>query len=322
MLTLRLAPARELLDSSNGATSGARPSPLAGPGRVNEMTGRWTDDHCHLGWAPGGHDADVDGDPEADGDADGSGLIDGGFAERLDGAVADAQQAGVERMITVGTDETRSAQAIAAAHRHPGVVWATVGLHPHEASHRSVDRLTALLDDPTNQPAVVAVGECGLDYHYEHSPREVQREMFAAQIAVAHERDLALVIHTREAWDDTFAILDAEGVPERTVLHCFTGGPDELARGLDRGMFVSFSGIVTFGGAGDVRAAAKLCPLDRVLVETDSPYLAPVPHRGKPNRPALVPLVGAAVAEAMGRPVDDVAAATWDNTTRAYGLPT
>lgn len=272
---------------------------------------RWTDNHCHLGW-----DGEGDVFPEAT-----------AFAGEIDAVVAEARAAGVERMITVGTDAERSAGAIAAARRHPGVVWATVGLHPHEAK-LGLDGLVELLDPgsgavPGQTSAgspVVAVGECGLDYFYEHSPRDDQRTMFARQIALAHEHKLALVIHTRDAWNDTFDILDAEGVPERTVLHCFTGGPDELRRGLDRDMWVSFSGIVTFGRADELRAAAALCPLDRVLVETDSPYLAPVPHRGRPNRPALVPLVGAAVAQAMGRDLADVADATWDNATEVYGL--
>ena len=155
--------------------------------------------------------------------------------------------------------------------------------------------------------AVVAVGECGLDYYYEHSPRPAQREAFAAQIALAHLHGLTLVIHARDAWDDLFDVLAAEGVPERTVLHCFTGGPDEAARCLRAGMFVSFSGIVTFKNASDVRAAAALCPLDRLLVETDSPFLAPVPHRGRPNEPALLPLVGATVAGVKGCAVEEVA---------------
>ena len=137
---------------------------------------------------------------------------------------------------------------------------------------------------------------------------------------MAHARDLALVIHTREAWADTFDILAAEGVPARTVLHCFTGGPDDARRGLDLGMHVSFSGIVTFKTADDVRQAAAICPLDRVLVETDSPYLAPVPHRGQPNRPALVPLVGAALADAMGVDAETVAEASWANAERLYRL--
>ncbi len=254
---------------------------------------RWTDDHCHLGWEGG--------DP-----------ADPAVADQM---VADARAAGVERLVAVGTDATRSAEAVAAAARHPGVVWATVGLHPHDAVD-GLDGLAELLAEP----GVVAVGECGLDYHYDHSPRDVQRRAFAAQVALAHQHDLALVIHTREAWDDTFAVLDAEGVPARTVFHCFTGGAREAQACLDRGGYLSFSGIVTFRSAGDVREAAALCPLDRALVETDSPYLAPVPHRGRPNRPALVPVVGAALAEAMGTTVEAVAEATWINAERVYRL--
>ena len=254
---------------------------------------RWTDDHCHLGW---------DGDGPAD-------------AAVADGMVANAAAAGVERLVTVGTDRDRSADAVTAAARHPGVVWATVGLHPHDATD-GLDGLVELL----GEPGVVAVGECGLDYHYDHSPRDDQRRMFAAQVALAHDHDLALVIHTREAWDDTFAVLDAEGVPARTVFHCFTGGPAEAEKCLERGGHLSFSGIVTFPSAHDVRAAAAACPLDRALVETDSPYLAPVPHRGRPNRPSLVPVVGAGVAAVMGVSVGDVAAATWANAERVYRL--
>jgi TatD DNase family protein len=128
------------------------------------------------------------------------------------------------------------------------------------------------------------------------------------------------VIHTREAWADTFAILDAEGVPERTVFHCFTGGPDEARQCLDRGAYLSFSGIVSFKTADDVRAAAVLCPLERMTVETDSPYLAPVPHRGRKNQPAWVPLVGGAVAAAKGLDVDEVARATTANAERLFAF--
>ncbi len=246
------------------------------------MALRWTDNHCHL---PRG--------------------------EAAAGPVAEAREAGVDRMITVGTDAEHSRQAIEVARAHDGV-WATVGVHPHDAV-QGTEAIVALLDEPE----VVAVGECGLDYFYEHSPRPAQREVFAAQIHLAHERDLALVIHTRDAWDDTFDILAAEGVPERTVFHCFTGGPDEARRGLDLGIRLSFSGIITFPSGQDLRDAAAICPLDRVLVETDSPYLAPVPHRGRPNRPALVPLVGAAVAAARGVDVEAVAEATWANAADA-----
>jgi TatD DNase family protein len=238
----------------------------------------WTDAHCHI------------------------------TAEVLD----DARAAGVTRLITVGTDLASSRAAIALASAHDGV-WATAGVHPHDAKD-GIDGIEELLGD------VVAVGECGLDYHYEHSPRGVQREIFAAQIGLAHEHDLALVIHAREAWDDTFAVLASEGVPDRTVFHCFTGGPDEAERCLALGAALSFSGIVTFKTAGEVREAAVLCPLDRMMVETDSPYLAPVPHRGARNQPAWVPLVGAAVAETKGLPIEEVARATTATAERIFRL--
>jgi TatD DNase family protein len=228
--------------------------------------------------------------------------------------VAEARAAGVTRMIDVGTDVTDSAVAIERARRLDGV-WATAGVHPHEAAG-GVDGLVDLLA----APEVVAVGECGLDYHYDHSPRATQRQVFALQVGLAHQLDLALVIHTREAWDDTFAVLGSEGVPDRTVFHCFTGGPPEAERALALGADLSFSGIVTFPGADDVRQAAARCPLGNTLVETDAPFLAPVPHRGRPNRPALVAVVGVAVAEAQGRRVADVAAATVANASRVYRL--
>ena len=250
---------------------------------------RWIDDHCHLG--------------------DGT--------ERWPEAattIAEAHEAGVERMITVGCDLETSREAIRVASAFDGV-WATAGLHPHDATN-GLDGIVELLSDPV----VVAVGECGLDYHYDHSPREVQREIFAAQIALAHAHDLALVVHTREAWEDTFEVLAAEGVPERTVIHCFTGGPDEARRCLDLGAWLSFSGIVTFPGAPEVLEAAVLCPLDRLLVETDSPFLTPVPHRGKPNRPTLVPIVGRAIADARAVPVETVADVTWKNAEHVYRL--
>jgi len=230
-------------------------------------------------------------------------------------AVEEARAEGVERVITIGTDTEESRKAIDVARAAGDGVWATVGVHPHDATE-GVDGIVPMLDEA----GVVAVGECGLDYHYDHSPRDVQRSAFAAQISLANERGLALVIHTREAWDDTFDILRAEGVPARTVLHCFTGGPDEARRGLDVGAYLSFSGIVTFKGADDVREAAALCPLDRLLVETDAPFLAPVPHRGKPNRPAWVAVVGEAVAVAKNLDIHKVEGATWANTTTAFEL--
>jgi TatD DNase family protein len=229
--------------------------------------------------------------------------------------VAVAAGAGVTTMITVGCDRASSIEALDVAGRFPGV-RATVGLHPHEARH-GVDTVRDLFGGAVRP---VAVGECGLDYHYDHSPRDDQRRAFAAQIALAHELALPLVIHTREAWDDTFDILDAEGVPAHTVFHCFTGGPAEARRCLDRGAVLSFSGIVTFNGAPEVREAAAVTPLDRMLVETDSPYLAPVPQRGRPNRPAWVPLVGARLADVHGVDVEVVQGATRHNAERLFGL--
>lgn len=223
-------------------------------------------------------------------------------------------------MVTVGCDEVTSRAAIGHAGRFADV-WATVGLHPHEAVH-DLGWITSLLEDPAGT-RVVAVGECGLDYFYEHSPRDTQRAMFAAQIRLAHDHGLPLVIHTRDAWEETFAILDAEGTPASTIFHCFTGGPAEAERclALHSGVFLSFSGIVTFKSATALRAAAAITPLGRLLVETDSPYLSPVPHRGRPNQPAFVPLVGAAIAAAKEVDVAEVEAATWSATARAFRLP-
>jgi TatD DNase family protein len=246
----------------------------------------WTDSHCHLqyeGMAPD--------------------------------AVERAAEAGVTRIVCVGTDAEASRLAIEQARARPGAVWATAGLHPHDAA-RGIDGIEDLL----GEPEVVAVGECGLDYHYDHSPRPLQRRAFAEQVAMAKRHGVALVVHTREAWDDTFEVLSGEGVPERTVFHCFTGGPAEARRALDLGGFLSFSGIVTFRGADELRRAAALRPGERMLVETDAPFLAPAPHRGQPNQPAYVAVVGEAVAAVRGAAAGDVAAATWENAEAAFSL--
>ncbi|MEP7046717.1 MAG: TatD family hydrolase [Ilumatobacteraceae bacterium] len=230
----------------------------------------------------------------------------------VDDVIAAARAAGVTTMINVGCDAATTAEAIAVAATHADI-FATAGLHPHEAKH-GVSTILPYLDDPN----VVAIGECGLDYYYSHSPREEQREAFAAQIQLAHERSLPLVIHTRDAWDETFDILDAEGTPERTVFHCFTGGPDEARRCLDLGAFLSFSGIVTFKTAAELHDAARLCPIDRMLAETDSPYLAPVPHRGRTNQPAFVSHVVQALADLRSDTLDEVRAATVANACLAF----
>jgi TatD DNase family protein len=254
----------------------------------------WIDSHCHL---PAG----VEGDE----------------------LVGEAHRAGVVGLITIGTDLATS-QAAAVRAGSAESVWATAGVHPHDAelngSPATSDPGWAELVDLLARPRVVAVGECGLDYHYDHSPRATQRQVFDAQVEMANILDVPLVIHTREAWDDTFAVLDAATVPSTTIFHCFTGGPSEAERCLERGAFLSFSGIVTFASADEVRAAAAMCPLDRLLVETDSPYLAPAPHRGAPNRPALVVAVGRGLAEACGRSVAEIAEATTANARHAFRL--
>ncbi|HXR55049.1 MAG TPA: TatD family hydrolase [Acidimicrobiales bacterium] len=239
--------------------------------------------------------------------------------------LARAAELGVTHMVCVGTDAASSAQALELSASPPSGsprIWATVGLHPHEAS-RGIDEVAALLDRAmADGPRPVAVGECGLDYYYEHSPRSAQRDVFAAQIGLAQRHHLALVIHARDAWDDLFDVLTAEGVPDRTVLHCFTGGPTEARRCLDAGLFLSFSGIVTFNNATEVREAATLCPLDRLLVETDSPFLAPAPHRGKRNEPGNVSLVGAFVAGLKGLEPSVVASSSWQAAADVFAIAT
>jgi TatD DNase family protein len=226
--------------------------------------------------------------------------------------IAQARAAGVTTMIDVGCDAATTASAIAVATRFEGV-HATAGLHPHEARH-GVDTIVPFLDDPH----VVAVGECGLDYYYDHSPRDVQRSAFAAQIQLANQHGLPLVVHTRDAWDDTFDILRAEGAPARTIFHCFSGGPDEARSCLALGAYLSFSGIVTFKAAMDVQDAARLCPPDRLLVETDSPYLAPAPHRGRTNQPAYVVHVARHLAGLRAVTEEEICAVTSANACLAF----
>lgn len=230
----------------------------------------------------------------------------------VDDVIAAARAAGVTTMINIGCDAETTAQAIAIAAANDDI-FATAGLHPHEAKN-GVDSIVSYLDDPN----VIAVGECGLDYFYDHSPRPQQRDAFAAQIQLAHQHSMPLVIHTRDAWSDTFDILAAEGAPQHTIFHCFTGGPDEARACLELGAYLSFSGIVSFKTAVELHDAARLCPSDRLLVETDSPYLAPVPHRGRPNQPAFVTHVVRALADVRGADLDEVRSATVTNTCLAF----
>jgi TatD DNase family protein len=248
----------------------------------------WVDSHCHLQFVTGGADA----------------------------ALARARDVGVEWVVCVGTDLESSREAVELASRHPDV-RATVGLHPHDASR--FEQEWDALSELAAHEQVVAVGECGFDLHYEHSPRAAQETAFRAQVGLAHRLDRALVIHSRAAWDDTFRVLADEGPPARTVFHCFTGGALEARTALGLGARLSFSGIVSFPAAAEVRAAAAVAPLDRLLVETDAPYLAPVPYRGRENEPALVATVGAALAEARGEAPEGVAEATAAAALAVFG---
>lgn len=247
----------------------------------------WVDAHCH-----------VQGD-----DADGN--------------IARAHAAGVEWMVCVGTDLATSRDALDLASRHP-TVYGTVGLHPHDASAMADE--WEMLEALATTDECVAIGEAGFDLYYEHSPRDEQEVAFRWQIRLATRRALPLVIHSRDAWDDTFRVLDDEGVPDRTIFHCFTGGVDEAKAALDRGCMLSFSGIVSFKNANALRDAARIVPDESLLVETDAPYLTPEPFRGRPNEPALVGVVGAALAAA--RDVDPIAIAdlTRANAARVFGV--
>jgi TatD DNase family protein len=258
----------------------------------------WTDAHCHL-------QEQFLGDEET-------------TAALLD-TLARAYEGGVDRVVVIGTDATTSAQALEITSvEGPVDIYATVGLHPHDA-RQEIEPVLELAR--RGHPKLVGIGECGLDYYYEHSPRADQRRAFATQIALAHELDLALVIHARDAFDDLFEVLDSEGVPERTVVHCFTGTSEDAQACLALGCDISISGVVTFKNAELLREAVRSVPLARLHVETDSPFLAPVPYRGKANEPAFVTVVGEFVAELRGESFVEVREATRANTARLFRLP-
>jgi TatD DNase family protein len=232
-------------------------------------------------------------------------LADDTFASELDQVVERARDAGLERVLTIlaAGDPDEAAQAGKLIALWPDVRLA-VGVHPH-AAHEFADAPDSAADVVRRQvaatPEARAIGEIGLDYHYDFSPAAVQQQVFRAQLRLARELNRPVVIHTREADADTLAILVDEGAQAvGGVLHCFTGGPALARAGLDLGFYLSFAGILTFPKATDLRETAKLVPLDRLLVETDSPFLAPVPYRGKRNEPAHVRRVVEALAEAHG----------------------
>jgi TatD DNase family protein len=253
------------------------------------------DSHCHL------DHHQFDGDREA--------------------VIERALAAGVERLMAIGTGNGPPdlEAGIRLADRYPSF-YATVGVHPHDAAKATAEiypRLSALL----GHTKVVAAGEIGLDYHYDLSPRDVQRAVFVEQMSIARDARKPIVIHTREAWDDTVALLARHWAPTRIggIMHCFSGGPREAEQVLALGFYLSFGGIVTFPKALGVQEAARLAPADRILLETDAPYLAPVPKRGKRNEPAFVVETARKLAELRGETVEQVAAATSENFRRLIG---
>jgi len=253
---------------------------------------RLVDSHCHLNYE--------------------------GLADRQDQVLASARARGVTGFLNISTREKEWSDVISVAERNSDV-WATVGVHPHEADTHP-DLRSAALVEAASHPRVIAIGECGLDYYYDKSDRTAQRERFQAHIDAAREAGLPLVVHTRQAEADTAEILE-RAVKEggiTGVLHCFTGTAELARKGLDLGFYISLSGIVTFKNAQDLQETARGLPSDRMLVETDSPFLAPVPHRGKPCEPAFVADTAAFVAELRGEDPDALADATTANFYRLF----
>ena len=238
--------------------------------------------------------------------------------------LARARDAGVGAMVNVGCDLASSVRSLGLAAAH-AEVWATVGVHPHEARLAPAgfdDELVRL----AAHPRCVALGECGLDYHYDHSPRDVQRMVFARQVAAAGRARKPLVLHIRpkegaDAFDDAMEVLRAEGGRDRGgVFHCFTGTAEQARRALELGFYISLPGVVTFKDAGELPEVARFLPADRVLVETDAPYLAPVPQRGKRNEPAFVTHTADKVAELRGEDRLAFREVAGDNARRLFGL--
>jgi TatD DNase family protein len=240
------------------------------------------------------------------------------FAAELPEIVARAKSAGVGVCVTIGTKLSQFAAVADAAARFPDV-YCTVGSHPHEAGHEPLADCGQLIE-LAQAPKVVGIGETGLDYYYEHSPRAQQQANFRAHINAARQLKLPLIVHTRDAEDDTIEILNAEmGQGDFTgLIHCFTGTQRLAEAALDLGLYISVSGIMTFKKSDALRDVLRRVPLDRLLVETDAPYLAPMPHRGKRNEPAFVVHTAAMLAELKGVSADELADATTDNFFRLF----
>jgi TatD DNase family protein len=240
------------------------------------------------------------------------------FAAELDAVVARAGAAGVGHMVAISTRVRRQPQVLAIAERFPNVSC-SVGTHPHHA-HEELDITVSDLVERARHPKIVAIGEAGLDYHYDNAPRAAQEQGFRTHIAAARESGLPLVIHAREADADVARILEEEAGKGAfpAVLHCFTGGPELARRALALGASISFTGIVTFKNSAALREIAKSVPADRFLVETDAPYLAPPPYRGKRNEPAYVVEVAKVLAEVRGVTPEEIARQTTENFFRLF----
>ncbi|MFI5288873.1 MAG: TatD family hydrolase [Polyangia bacterium] len=245
------------------------------------------------------------------------------FGDEREAVIERARAAGVDELICVGSgsslDEVQNAVALAESHPR---IWAAIGIHPHEVARMPEGALAEIERLATSHPRVVAVGETGLDYHYDYSPRETQREALRAFIAIARRANKPLSFHLRDAHDDARRIFAEERVDEvGGVIHCFTGTLADAQAYVALGLHVSFSGVLTFKSAEAVREAAAWIPLERLLVETDCPYLAPVPLRGKRNEPAFVVHTAARLAELKGLPVEELARIASANTRRLFRLP-
>jgi TatD DNase family protein len=247
-------------------------------------------------------------------------LDDEKFDADRDVTIERARAAGVERMMAIGTgDGPPDLEAALRLARQREFVYATVGVHPHDAA-KATPEIFERLTELAAEPKVLAIGEIGLDYHYDFSPRDVQRRVFAQQLELAAVACKPIVIHTREAWQDTLWVVREHGLPFGGIMHCFTGGPKEAGEALKLGFHLSFGGILTFPKADDVREAAAVTPEDRLLVETDSPYLAPVPHRGKRNEPAFLVEIARRLAELRATSLEHIAALTTQNFNRLFKL--
>lgn len=231
--------------------------------------------------------------------------------------VAQARAAGVANLLAVGIDIDSSRRAAELAEQED--VVASAGVHPNSAADFD-DVVAGAVAELLALERVVAVGETGLDYYRNSCPPELQLEAFTAHVRLAKAHDLALVIHTRDSVGGALDLLEDKGAPARLVFHCWSGGKDDLSRALALGAYVSFAGNVSFSNAGALREAAAAVPGERLLVETDAPFLTPVPYRGEPNRPALLPHVGAAVASARAAEPDEVATQTSANARTLFGL--